>query len=360
MIQNQIQAILARHERLQDEVADPAIASNPEAAMPLLKQLKALTPLVEKAKLLQAVFAQIEQAKLLAADSETDMREMAEQELESLNRRSVDLEEELKELLIPRDPDDSKNAILEIRAGTGGEEAALFAGDLFRMYQKFAERRRWKYEVMSVSEADAGGLKEVVVDLRGEGAYGVLKWETGVHRVQRVPATEAQGRIHTSAATVAVLPEADEKEVQIRPDDLKIQVYRSSGAGGQHVNTTDSAVRITHIPSGLVVAIQDERSQIKNRQKALKVLYSRLLAQTREDEASKVSALRKNQVGSGDRSEKIRTYNYPQNRVTDHRVDLTLYKLDRVMEGEIEEFTEALKIADRQERLKLEGDHAIR
>jgi peptide chain release factor 1 len=226
------------------------------------------------------------------------------------------------------------------------------------MYLKFAETRRWKWELMSFSEADAGGIKEAVVEVSGSGVYGLLKWESGVHRVQRVPVTEAQGRVHTSAATVAVLPEAEEKDVFLKPDDLKIQVYRSSGAGGQHVNTTDSAVRITHIPSGLIVAIQDERSQLKNKAKAMKVLTSRLLAKTREEEHSKISANRKLQVGSGDRSEKIRTYNFPQNRMTDHRIDLTLYKLDRIMEGDLSDIIEALRLADRAEQLQRQTEAA--
>jgi peptide chain release factor 1 len=261
------------------------------------------------------------------------------------------MEDDLRTLLLPKDPADERNAILEIRAGTGGEEAALFAADLFRMYSRFADLRKWKTEIVSLSEAEAGGIKEIVVEVRGDRVYGHLKWESGVHRVQRVPVTEAQGRIHTSAASVAVLPEAEETDMEIKPTDLKIDVYRSSGAGGQHVNTTDSAVRITHLPSGLVVAIQDERSQIKNRAKAMKVLTSRLLAMKRDEENSKLAAERKSQIGSGDRSEKIRTYNYPQNRVTDHRINLTLYKLDRVMEGDISELIDALKLADRAEKL---------
>ena len=268
------------------------------------------------------------------------------------------MEDEIKSLLLPRDPADEKDAILEIRAGTGGEEAALFAADLYRMYSKFAEARRWKLELVSMSEAEAGGIKEIVVEVHGREAFGTLKWESGVHRVQRVPVTESQGRVHTSAATVAVLPEAEERDVHIRPDDLRIDIYRSSGRGGQHVNTTDSAVRITHIPSGIVVAIQDERSQLKNKARAMKVLSSRLLARTREEEARKVSAERRSQVGSGDRSEKIRTYNFPQNRVTDHRIDLTLYKLDRVIEGELDDLIEALRLADRAEKLKAETEAA--
>ncbi len=350
---NRYAGIVDNFRRLQAELASPEMAADRDASLPLVRRIKEMQPVVEKIQLYETVQDQIEQARTFERESDAELRSLAEEQIGELLQKSAALDEEIREMLVPKDPDDSKNAILEIRAGTGGEEAALFAADLFRMYQKFAESKRWKFEVMSASEADAGGLKEVVVDVRGEDAFGMLKWESGVHRVQRVPATEAQGRIHTSAATVAVLPEADEREVQIKQDDLRIQVYRSSGAGGQHVNTTESAVRITHIPSGIVVAIQDERSQIKNRAKAMKVLYSRVLAKTREAEASKVSANRKSQVGSGDRSEKIRTYNFPQNRLTDHRIDLTLYKLDRIMEGELSDVCEALRLADRKERMKL-------
>jgi peptide chain release factor 1 len=287
------------------------------------------------------------------------MRQLAETEIDQITQMLISTEEEIKVLLLPKDPADDGDAILEIRAGTGGEEAALFAGDLCRMYTKFAELHRFKFDIISMHEADAGGIKEVIVEIRGEKAFGTLKWESGVHRVQRVPVTEAQGRLHTSAATVAVLPEVEEKELQIKPDDLKIDVYRSSGAGGQHVNKTESAVRITHLPTGLVVAMQDERSQIKNRAKAMKVLTSRLFERKRLEEASIVSANRKSQVGSGDRSEKIRTYNFPQNRLTDHRINLTLYKLDRVMEGELDEVIEALKVADRTEKLNAGAEAVI-
>jgi peptide chain release factor 1 len=352
--------ILERFLRIQEELARPEVATDPVQAMPLLKESKELGPLAEKIGRLRQLEGQREQAGLLLGESDAEIREMAADELHRLELDCAALEEEIKLLLLPRDEADQRNAILEIRAGTGGEEAALFAADLYRMYAKFVEKRGWKWDPVSASEAEAGGFKEIVVEVRGEKAYGTLKWESGVHRVQRVPVTEAQGRIHTSAATVAVLPEAEEKDVQIRPDDLRIQVYRSSGAGGQHVNTTDSAVRITHLPTGIVVAIQDERSQIKNRAKAMKLLTSKLLARAREEEALKVSASRRSQVGSGDRSEKIRTYNFPQNRVTDHRIDLTLYKLDRVMEGEIDEIIEALRLADRTRRLQEETEAAGR
>jgi peptide chain release factor 1 len=357
---NQLDGILDKYKRIQEDLSRPEISSDPTTSMPLLKELKDLTPLVEKIHVFRKLEEQFGEAQQLLKEPDEDMRDMAEAETKHLESQMEQVNQEIIALLLPKDPDDDRNAILEIRAGTGGEEAALFAGDLYRMYSKFAESRRWKWEVISVSDAEAGGVKEVVIEVRGEGAYGVLKWESGVHRVQRVPVTEAQGRIHTSAATVAVLPEAEEKDVQIKPDDLKIQVYRSSGAGGQHVNTTDSAVRITHIPTNIVVTIQDERSQIKNKAKAMKVLVSRLLARTREEEASKVSASRKSQVGSGDRSEKIRTYNFPQNRITDHRVDLTLYKLDRVMEGDLDEIIEALRLADHARKIQGETEAAAR
>jgi peptide chain release factor 1 len=292
------------------------------------------------------------EARQLVQESDGEMRDLAQAELEELTEKIDRLEDEIKTLLLPKDPNDIRSAILEIRAGTGGDEAGLFAGDLFRMYSRFAESRRWKVEIASMHESEGGGIKEVIAEVHGEEVFGSLKWESGVHRVQRVPATESQGRVHTSAASVAILPEAEETDLEIKPDDLRIQVYRSSGAGGQHVNTTDSAVRITHIPTNIVVTMQDERSQIKNRAKALKILTSRLLARQREEEAAKVAAARKIQVGSGDRSEKIRTYNYSQNRVTDHRINLTLYKLDRIMEGEIDEIIEALRLADRAEKMR--------
>jgi peptide chain release factor 1 len=354
---NNLDKILDKYRRLQLDLARPEVAADPVAARPLLKEAKDLSVLVERIEQHQRLEAQVAGARQLLDDPSADLRELAENELRRLEDELKVLDEEIKLLLLPKDDADDRDAILEIRAGTGGEEAALFAGDLYRMYSKFAESRNWKWELMSLSEAEAGGIKEAVIEVRGDGVFGTLKWESGVHRVQRVPVTEAQGRVHTSAATVAVLPEAEEKDVQLKPDDLRIQVYRSSGAGGQHVNTTDSAVRITHVPSGIVVTIQDERSQLKNRVKAMKVLYSRLLARTRDEEASKVSASRRLQVKSGDRSEKIRTYNFSQNRVTDHRVDLTLYKLDRIMEGDLSDIIEALRIADRTQRLQ-EGAEA--
>jgi peptide chain release factor 1 len=286
------------------------------------------------------------------------MRELAKEELKSLIARRDAALADLKVLLIPKDPNDEKNVMLEIRAGTGGDEAALFAGDLFRMYSRFAENNRWRVEMISASESERGGYKEVVASVEGEGVYSRLKYESGTHRVQRVPETEAQGRIHTSACTVAIMPEAEDIDIDINPADLKIDVYRSSGAGGQHVNTTDSAVRITHLPTGIVVACQEERSQIKNRAKAMKVLKSRILDSMQSEQAAKMAADRKQQVGSGDRSERIRTYNFPQGRMTDHRIGLTLYRLDALMEGDIGEVVDALRAHYQMEALKAQSEAA--
>jgi peptide chain release factor 1 len=284
--------------------------------------------------------------------NDEDIKELAKNEMPALKNEMEELEKRLKILLLPKDPRDEKSVILEIRAGTGGEEAALFAADLFRMYSRFAEKNGWKVEMMNHSPTGLGGLKEVVVLIEGIGAYSRLKYEGGVHRVQRIPATESQGRIHTSAVTVAVLPEAEEVEIEIKPDDLRIDVYRSSGPGGQSVNTTDSAVRVTHIPSGLVVTCQDEKSQHKNKAKALKILRSRLLDQAVQEQQQEIAKTRKNMVGSGDRSERIRTYNFPQNRVTDHRIGLTLHRLEQIMEGEIDDMIEALNTHFQAEALK--------
>lgn len=352
---NKLDEIVRKYERLQLELSKPEISSLPERSMPLLRELKSLDPLVMKIREYQAISEQLDQTRGLLSERDPEIRELAEAEIDNLSIKQEELEDAIKILMLPRDPADERSAILEIRAGTGGEEAALFAGDLLRMYNRLAEARNWKTDVMTLHEADAGGIKEVALEVKGDGVYGELKWESGVHRVQRVPVTESQGRIHTSAATVAVLPEAEEQDVHVRPEEIKTDVFRSSGAGGQHVNTTDSAVRLTHLPSGIVVTCQDERSQIKNRAKAMKVLKSKLLARAREEEDRKRSQSRRSQVGSGDRSEKIRTYNFPQNRVTDHRIGLTLYKLDRVMEGDLTEIIEALRLADRAERLQAES-----
>lgn len=344
--------IVQRHEALQAEMANPALEASRFVA--LSKDYAELTPAAEAARDVIAMRREIAELEALAADASGDaeMRALAADELPELKAKLPEAERALALKLLPKDAADAKPAILEIRAGTGGDEAALFAGDLARMYQRYAELRGWRVETMSASPADLGGFKEIVMGVQGEGVFARLKFESGVHRVQRVPATEAQGRIHTSAATVAVLPEAEEVDVQIDDKDLRIDVFRSSGPGGQSVNTTDSAVRITHLPSGLVVSQQDEKSQHKNKAKAMKVLRSRLYELEREKLASARSADRKAMVGSGDRSERIRTYNFPQGRVTDHRINLTLHRLPEVLEGGgLEELVSALIAEDEAERL---------
>jgi peptide chain release factor 1 len=318
----------------------------------LSKELAELTPVVETVGLLRRTRAELADAQALAEESDGEMRELAEEEAAAIEAKLPDLERAMMLHLLPRDEADARNAILEVRAGTGGDEAALFAADLFAMYQRYAQGRGWRFEVMEVSENEIGGYKEAIATISGQSVFAHLKFESGVHRVQRVPATESQGRIHTSAATVAVLPEAEEVDVAIDDKDLRIDVYRSSGAGGQHVNTTDSAVRITHLPTGVVVTQQDEKSQHKNRAKAMKILRARLFDQERTRRDSERAADRKSQIGSGDRSERIRTYNFPQGRVTDHRINLTLYKIDKVMSGEaLDEIVDALIAEDEAERL---------
>lgn len=344
--------IVQRHEALASEMANPAL--EPSRFVALSKDYAELTPAAEAARDVIAMRREIAELEALAGDASGDaeMRALAAEELPELKARLPEAERALALKLLPKDAADAKPAILEIRAGTGGDEAALFAGDLARMYQRYAELRGWRVETMSASAAELGGFKEIVMGVQGEGVFARLKFESGVHRVQRVPATEAQGRIHTSAATVAVLPEAEEVDVQIDEKDLRIDVFRSSGPGGQSVNTTDSAVRITHLPSGLVVSQQDEKSQHKNKAKAMKVLRSRLYELEREKLASARSADRKAMVGSGDRSERIRTYNFPQGRVTDHRINLTLHRLPEIMEGSgLDELVSALIAEDEAERL---------
>lgn len=347
-----LQDIQARFEELQRQLATPQVAADPAVSTPLRKELKELTPVMEAYQRLLDLHRRAEEARAMLKDPDEEMRELARQELLETQSRIAELEDKIKDLLLPRDPNEDRNAILEIRAGTGGEEAALFTADLLRMYTRFIERRGWKQESLTTNPSEVGGFKEVVLLVSGPGAYGALKWESGVHRVQRVPVTESQGRIHTSAATVAVLPEAEEIEVDISLDDLRTDVFRSQGAGGQHVNTTDSAVRITHLPSGLVATCQDERSQFKNKAKAMKLLRARLLARARQSEATKIAADRRAQVGTGDRSEKIRTYNFPQNRVTDHRINLTLHRLEEVLGGDLNEIIESLRLHDRTEKLQ--------
>jgi peptide chain release factor 1 len=349
---DRIAEIRARYEDLSVQLADPNIHADPKRMRDLSREHSQLAQVVESAVRLSRAEEELAGARemLEEAGGDPEMAAMAREEAERLTVDVARMEEELKLLLIPRDPLDDRDAVVEVRAGTGGDEAALFAGDLFRMYQRFADRRGWKVEVVSVSEGTAGGYKEAVFVVRGPQAYGDLRYESGVHRVQRVPATETQGRIHTSAATVAVLPEAEEVDVQINPNELKIDVYRSSGPGGQSVNTTDSAVRITHLPTGLVVTCQDEKSQHKNKDKAMGVLRSRLLDMRVAEQEAERARDRKSQVGTGDRSAKIRTYNFPQSRVTDHRIGFTTHALQQVVDGSLEEMIENLKLARQAER----------
>ena len=349
---DRIRDVIRRHEELEARLANPAVLGSPDELRKLAREHSDLAPTAETARRLMTVREQLADARqLVNTADEADMVALAKAEVDDLDARHDTLLETFRRQLIPKDPLADRAAVVEIRAGTGGDEAGLFAGDLYRMYSRYGEGRGWTREVLEVSEGEMGGYKEIVFIVRGRNAYGDLRHESGVHRVQRVPATETQGRIHTSAATVAVLPEAEEVDIEIRNEDLRIDVFRSSGPGGQSVNTTDSAVRITHIPTGVVVSCQDEKSQLKNKLKAMKVLRSRLLdAKLAEVEAERARD-RKLQVGTGDRSAKIRTYNYPQGRVTDHRIGLTLYRLQDVLNGDLDELLEALKVADEAERL---------
>ncbi|MFO7839216.1 MAG: peptide chain release factor 1 [Desulfosalsimonadaceae bacterium] len=330
----QLESIEQRYNELERLLSDPGIVQDRELYPQYVREHSDLGKIVSVYRDYKQTLSELEQSRELLADTDPEIKELAKSEVDSLSARSGQLEGELKDLLTPRDPNDEKNVLLEIRAGTGGEEAALFAADLFRMYSRYAESKRWKIELMTEHFSDSGGIKELVALVKGKGVYSHLKYESGTHRVQRVPVTETQGRIHTSAVTVAVLPEIEEVEVHIDPGDIKMDVFRSTGPGGQSVNTTDSAVRLTHLPSGMVVTCQDEKSQHKNRAKALKVLRARLYDLEIRQQQAEISEQRKNQVGSGDRSERIRTYNYPQGRVTDHRIGLTLYKLEQIMQGE--------------------------
>jgi peptide chain release factor 1 len=353
MLFDKLRQIEERSDELARVLADPRVYGNPPELARLRKEHAETAEIVERFQEYREVLRRLGEARhLLGDDGDHELQELAQAEVEELSRKQADLEIELKRLLVPRDPNDDKNVFLEIRAGAGGDEAALFAADLTRMYTKYAERQRWKVEVMDSSATGVGGLKEMILFVQGRGAWSRLKYERGVHRVQRVPVTESSGRIHTSTVTVAVLLEAEDVEIRVDEKDLKVDVYRSSGPGGQGVNTTDSAVRITHLPTGLVVTCQDERSQIKNRAKALRVLKARLLERAQQEQQAAIAADRRSQVGTGERSERIRTYNFPQTRVTDHRIGLTLHRLPAVLEGDLDELIDALAAAEHAERLE--------
>ena len=347
-------AIIEKHSRLSEEMTRPDIFNDQQKLTAIAKEHKAMEDVVNVGKKYLIVLRDIEEDNLILEGEDKELKQIALEDLIELESKKITFEKQLKILLLPKDPNDDKNLILEIRAGTGGDEAALFAADLFRVYVRYAERKNWSYKVMESSDTGIGGIKEVIVSIQGEGAFGMLKYESGVHRVQRVPKTETSGRVHTSAATVAILPEAEDVDISINESDLKIDTYRASGAGGQHVNKTESAIRITHIPTGLVVTCQDESSQHKNRAAALKVLKSRLLAAEQEKVAAERAAERKSLVSTGDRSAKIRTYNFPQGRVTDHRINFTSYRLNEILDGDITEVIEQLKMADQQELMASE------
>lgn len=348
-----LESIREKHEELARKLSDPDVIANQKEFQKLAKAHASLSEIVERYGEYRSVLAQLEDSQeMLASETDPEMRDMMEAELESLRARKPVLEEEINLLLLPKDPNDDKNVIMEIRGGAGGDEAALFAGDLFRMYGRYAEKNGWKIDVLNSHANDVGGFKEIVFSVEGQGAYSKLKFESGVHRVQRIPATESGGRIHTSTVTVAVLPEAEDVDVELDANDIRVDIFCSSGPGGQSVNTTQSAVRVTHVPTGIVVSCQDEKSQHKNKAKALKVLRARLLEQAQQEAHGEMAEARKLQVGTGDRSERIRTYNFPQNRVTDHRIGLSIHKLELMLAGEIDEMIEALITTDQAERLK--------
>jgi len=353
-LREKLNAIIEKYNNLSEQMTDLAILADQKKLMSIAKEHRSLENVVNVGKDYINILNQLDDVKEMLNDNDDELRQIAEEELESLALKKSEMEEKIKVLLLPKDPNDDKNLILEIRAGTGGDEAALFASDLFRIYTRYAERKNWNYKVMDSSDTGIGGIKEVILSVKGGGAFGLLKYESGVHRVQRVPKTETSGRVHTSAATVAVLPEAEDVDIEVHDSDLKIDTYRASGAGGQHVNKTESAIRITHIPTGMVVTCQDESSQHKNRSAALKVLKSRLLVAEQEKAAAERAAERKNLVSTGDRSAKIRTYNFPQGRVTDHRISFSSYRLNEILDGDITELIEKLKIAEQQELLAAE------
>ena len=357
---DKLEDLLIRFEEIMGELNEPDVTANQERFRALMKEQSDLTPIVEAYREYKKCNQDIEDSlMMLDEENDPDMREMLKEELNSAKTRVSELEEELKILLLPKDPNDEKNVIVEIRAGAGGDEAALFAAEIYRMYVRYAERQRWRVETMDVEEIGIGGMKYVSFMISGQGAYSKLKYESGVHRVQRIPSTESGGRIHTSTATVAIMPEVEEVDVHVDPNDCKIDVYRASGNGGQCVNTTDSAVRLTHIPTGIVISCQDEKSQLKNKDKALKVLRAKLYDLEQQKRHDEEAELRRSQVGTGDRSEKIRTYNFPQGRVTDHRIKLTLYKIDAIMDGDIQELIDNLTAADQAAKLAKMNQNAI-
>ena len=355
---DKLQGIEDKLEKINSSLCDPEVVSNQEEYKKLMREAKTLTPIVEKFREYKKANSDLTEAKEMLADSSLDkeFRDMASEEAAEAQKKTEELKEELKVLLLPKDPNDYKNVIVEIRGGAGGEESALFAADLYRMYTMYADKRGWQTEVMNKSETELGGYKEIVFRVAGDKVYSRLKFESGVHRVQRVPETESQGRVHTSTTTVAVLPEAEELDFYIDPKDLRIDTFRASGAGGQHINKTSSAIRVTHIPTNTVVECQDERSQHKNKEKALSVLRSRLYEAEVEKRRAAIAADRKSQVGTGDRSERIRTYNFPENRVSDHRIKLTIYKLDQFLNGDMDEILDALIAADTAEKLKEQSE----
>lgn len=358
MIEERIKQLIERYNEVSKKLSDPNVVSDPEEYRKIAKEHKNLSPIVEKGTEYLKTLSQLQEDREILREGDPELKAIVKEEIEELEEKEKQLQEELKIMLLPKDPNDDKNAVVEIRAGTGGEEAAIFAADLFRMYSKYAEKKGWKLEVLSSNETGIGGYKEIIFSLSGNSVYGTMKFESGVHRVQRVPITETSGRIHTSAASVAVLPEAEEIDVEIDPNDLRIDTYRASGHGGQHVNKVETAIRITHIPTGIVVTCQDEKSQYRNKMKAMKILRTRLLSLKQAEKEAELAEKRRSMISTGDRSVKIRTYNFPQGRVTDHRINLTLYKLNEILDGELDELIDALRVAYTNEQLQQAGTTA--